>query len=286
MSNLSFAAVSPTDIILSPSRLTHGGVDLGGTVDSVTVGIKYDLADIMVDQFGKTVLDKKVSGHAYSVKCTLSELKNIDRWKTAFPSAAEIVNGGVKSVLFQMAVGDSMRSHALPLIVHPLENADGNKNGDFNIDLAVCLQAAEVKYGPDKQSGLAVEFLVLPNTGVSPARFMVYGDPANGVVHASAAGAVAGGGNVTNGLISAEAVFDAYTKTETITVLCVGQTSGNTFSVTGSVSGALGTFHVAAASTSVANFVSNQITFTFTQGTIQAAYNDSFTIATTGSNFA
>lgn len=286
MSNLSTANVTPTDIILSPARLNFNGVDLGGTMGNVLVGVKLDLADITVDQYGKTVIDKKVSGHHYHVKTELAEAKNVDHWKVAFPSAKEIVNGGVKSMLFDMAIGDSLLSHAHPLIVHPLERADADKNGDFNIDLAVCLQAVEVKYDPSKQTGLAVEFGVLPNTGVSPARFFVYGDPTNGVVHASAAAAVAGGGNVGNGTIGTEVVFDAYTKTEVVTVLCVGASTGNDFYVSGSVSGAIGEFHVAAANGSMHTFVSNQISFIFTQGTVQSAFNDSYTIATTASNFA
>lgn len=286
MSNLSTANVTPGDIILSPGRITHGGVDLGGTVDSITIGVKYDLADIMVDQYGKTPLNKKVSGHAYTVKCTLSELKNIDRWKTAFPSAVKIVNGGVKSMLFQMAIGDSLLDRALPLIVHPLENADADLNGDFNFDLAVCMEASEVKYGPEKQTGLAVEFVIFPNTAISPARFFVYGDPSNALTHASAAAAVAGGGNVGNGVISAEAAFDGSTKTEVITVKCVGATSGNDFFVSGTLSGAIGEFHIAASAATTHNFVSDVIAFTFTQGSTQSAFNDSYTIATTASNYA
>lgn len=286
MSNLSTANVTPTDIILSPCRLTFGGVDLGGTMGGVQIGVKLDLADIMVDQYGKTVIDKKVSGHAYHVKTELAEAKNVDHWAVAFPSSQEIINGPTKSMLFQMAIGDSLLSHAQELIVHPLENANADLSGDFTFDLAVCTEAVEIKFDASKQTGLAVDFVILPNTAVSPARFFVYGDPTNGVVHAIAAAAVPGGGNVGNGTIGTEVAYDAYTKTEVVTVRCVGATTGNDFFVSGSVSGALGEFHVAAASASTHSFVCNEISFIFTQGSTQSAYNDSYTIATTASNYA
>lgn len=283
--SLSTANVNPNNISLTPMRVKFNGVDLGGTADQVSVNIKYELSDIMVDQFGKSILDKKVSGMAYSVKLTLAEIKNIDNWKVAFPHAHEIVNGGTKSIYMDMQIGDSLLSHAAALILHPLENADADLSGDYKFFKAACMSATEVKYGPEKQAGLHVEFVIFPDTSVTPARYMVYGDPSNGIVHASAGSATAGS-NTGNGTVDTIAVFDGFTKTETVTIKCVGQTSGNDFYISGSVTGPMAEAHVASGSGNTVNVVTPQISFTIHQGSVQFAYNDSFTIATTGSNYA
>jgi hypothetical protein len=151
------------------------------------------------------------------------------------------------------------------------------------------MQASEVKYGPEKQTGLAVEIHIFPNLGVSPPLFMTFGDPAIGLIAASA-GAATPGANTGNGTISSIAVFSGITKSETITINMLDTVTGNDFSVTGSVSGALGVFHLAATSTSTVNVVPvtgspDVINFTLTQGTVQFAIGDTFTIATTAANY-
>lgn len=283
--SLSTATVTPTNIALSPMRVKWNGVDLGGTTDHVSLSIKYDTADIMVDQFGKSVIDKVVSGMHYSIKLTLSEIKNMDNWKVAFPSMHEIINGGTKSMYSDMQIGDHLLAKAQQLLLHPLENADADLSQDYLFYKAICVEASEVKYGPDKQSGLNVEFIVFPDTSVSPARYMTHGDPSNGIVNASA-GSVTPGANTGNGTVDTVAVYNGYTKTETITIQCVGVSTGNDFYVSGSVSGALYEGHIAAGSGSTLNVVTPVISFTIHQGTVQYAYHDSFTIATTASNFA
>lgn len=282
----STANVNPLNITLSPMRVKYKGVDLGGTVNAVTISIKFETADIMVDQFGKSIIDKVVNGLQYSIKTEISEIKNTDNWQVVFPSSHEVINGGVKSIYMDMQVGDHLLTHAGLLVLHPLEKVDADLSSDYNFFKAVSIGASEIKYGPDKQSGLSIEWIVFPDTSVVPAKYMIFGDPSNGLTAASAGSPVAGGGNVGNETITSVAVFNGVTKTEVITVQCVGASSGNDWSVSGSISGPLGTFHIAAANGSTHNFVSPVISFTMNQNTVQAAYGDSFTISTTASNYS
>jgi hypothetical protein len=271
-------------------RVTYNGVDLGGTTDSVTISKKIDMADVMVDQYGKTPIDKKVSGYAYSIKFTLAEVKNKANWKVVFPSDSLVTSGPNSAISADMNIGDSLYARAQLLVLHPLEATNGDLSEDYNFPKAASIQTSEVKYGPEKQTGLSVEIIVFPNLGVSPPHFFTYGDPSIGTTPASAAGPVAGS-NTGNGTITNVAVFNGVTKTETITVLFLdGGGTGNNYIVTGSISGALGYGHVNSASSSTSNFVPNPanpqvITFTVTQGTVEFVANDSFTIATTASNF-
>lgn len=281
----STATVNPSNIPLSPMRVTFNGVDLGGTTDSVAVNIKYDLADIMVDQYGKTSLNKKVAGQEIHVKFVLAEVKYKPNWAVAFPHAHLVTSGGNTMEYFNVATGDDLLSKAQKLILHPLEAVDADLSEDYTFFKAAALSASEVKYGPDKQTGLSVDMIIFPDTAASPARFMTYGDPSIGLVAASASGATAAGGNTGNGTISSIVAYSGVTVDETITVACVGQTSGNDFSVVGSVSGTIGVFHIAAANLSTANFVASKISFTMTQGSTQFVYGDSFSIDTLASNY-
>lgn len=281
----STANVQPQDIPLTPMRVTWNGVDQGGTTDHCTVSVKYAMANIEVDQFGKTIIDQVVSGMAFHVKTVLAESRNADKWAVAFPSMHEVVNGGTKSMYADMQIGDHLLAKAKTLILHPLERADADLAGDFTFTKAICINASEVKYGPDKQTGLSVEFMIYPDISVSPAKFMIFGDPSNGLTAATIAAAVAGS-NTGNGTIGTEAAYNGITKTETITLLCVGASTGNDFYVSGSVSGALGEFHIAAGSGSTHTFVVPQLSFIMHQGSTQFVYGDSFTIATTASNYS
>ena len=290
------ATITPVNIVLTPMRVTaypvgspsSGGVDLGGTEGGVTLSIKTDLADIMVDQFGKTPINSIVSGHAFGVKCTLAETANKARWKEAFPHFNLVTDGSGNTLfVFNMEVGDSLLSHAGRLNLHPLDKPDNDTSQDININLAACKSAAELKYGPDKQVGIAVEFMVYPDTTVIPARFMTFGDPTISPVAATAAAAVPGS-NTGNGTVSSPVAFSGVTITETITLSCVAVDSshGNVFTVIGSVSGSLGTIEIASTSGGTQNFSNPKIGFTLHQGTVEYAYGDSFTIATVAANYA
>src|SRR5512135_1690421 len=214
MSN-SNATIQPAQIVLTPMRVTFNSIDLGGTEGGVTFGVKYELADIMVDQYGKTILDAAVSGMGFTCKYILAESKLASNWKVAFPHS-KLVGGAM--VYFDMRVGDRLLDHAFPLILHPLSAVDGDLTQDIKAFKAAARSVSEIKYGPDKQVGLSVEMTIFPDTSVIPARFVIYGDPSVGIVNASVAAAVAGA-NTGNGTISAEAANNAYTKTETITVM-------------------------------------------------------------------
>lgn len=283
----STANVTISNLQLTPMRVTFNGVDLGATNGGVEFSPKLEYADIMADQYGKTVLDKRVSGYAFTCKFSLGEVQNKANWKVAFPSMKQ-VGTGPYAMYSDMQVGDSLIGHAQTLILHPLDHIDGDLSGDYKFYKAACISAPQLKYTPDKQVELAVEMVIFPDTTVSPARWFTYGDPTIGVVAASAGTpSLTGTGN---GTCTSVAVTSGVTKTETITATCVGigASSSTEFAVSGSISGPLGVVNLAHASSSTANFVSTPsgiISFTLTQGSTAFVVGDAFTIATTAANF-
>jgi hypothetical protein len=282
---VSFAAVTPTNLELTPVRISYDGVDLGASLGNVKVNVKYDKAELKADQFGTSIIDRVNSGLNVTVETELAEFQNKDIIKVVFPNMVELTSGPNKAAYFVSKVGEHDLSLAKQLILHPLSKQDADFSGDWLFYQAVANGDSSVTYGPQEQIKLKLIWNVYLDTSVQPARFCFHGDPSIGVVNAVAAAAVAGS-NTGNGTISAEVAYNGFTVTETITVLCVGSTSGNDFYVSGSVSGPLGEVHVAAANLSTVNFVSDQITFTINQGSTQFITGDSFTIATTGANYA
>jgi len=292
---LSYPTITPNDIVLSPMQVFFtpaGGsqVDLGATEGGVTLSVKTDLAEKMADQFGKTAIDRVIAGHHFQVKFTLAELTDKARiWKNAFPYM-QLVNDGSGHYLgiFTMQIGANMLAVAGQMVLHPISQAASDHSLDITIDLATCESAAEVKYGPDKQAGLACVFDVYPNTAVSPARFLRYGDTTIAVTNASAGAPVAASGNTGNGTITSVAVFNGFTKTETITIQAIGtgSASSNVFEVSGSLSNILGVFTLGHTNGNTANFSSAVVSFTATQGSAAFVLGDSFTIATTAANYS
>lgn len=283
MSN-SNAQVNTQNFELTPCRITYKGVDLGGSLGNVKVNVNYDRANIMADQHGTSVLDRVSSGINATIETELVEYKNKDILKVVFPNSLELVSGGNKAEYFVSDVGTHDVDLSGELLLHPLSKVDADLSGDWLFYQAIADGKSTVTFGPQEQIKLKIVWNTYLDTSVIPAKLAIHGDPSIGVIDAAAAAPVAGV-NTGNGTVTLQTAYNGFTVTETITVQCVGQTSGNDFVVNGSLSGALGNVHVGAVSTNFVNFVSPQITFRITQGSTQFAFGDSFTIATTAANY-
>lgn len=281
--SVSFAAINPAMTELTPARLTYKGVDLGGTLANIVISVEAMKADILQDQLGKTVIDRRISGHKMTLTTELTEIKNKDTLKVAFTWMNEITSGGNKALYATSQVGRSDLSDAGLLLVHPLSLPDSDLSGDVRFYKATPEGKSELVYGPDKQLTLKTVWNVYPDTSVVPAKFMFFGDPAVGLVNASAGSpSFVGTGN---GLMSAVAVDNLYTKTETITATLVTVVvNGGVFEVAGSLSGPLGLATVGLTFNAPAD--EHVISFLISDGSTDFALGDQFTVVTTGANYA
>lgn len=96
MPPVSFGDIDTKNMELTPMKVKWKGpgmaaaVDLGGTLDNVVISMAYKKSDIMADQMGKTVLDRRVSGIDIKVTTSLVEIQNKDIWKVVFPHATQV----------------------------------------------------------------------------------------------------------------------------------------------------------------------------------------------------
>ena len=275
---MSQAVVTTSNMELTPMRVTFDGVDLGGTLGNISFTAKYMKANIMADQSGQTVRDRRVSGIEVTLTTELTEIQNKDIWKVVFPHATKIGTGtgSLAAIKFDQNVGDGDLANAKQLVLHPLSKPDADLSTDYTFFKAVASAESSITFGPTEQARLKIVWNILPDESQVLNKFFRYGSPAIVQTPAAAAAAVPGGSNVGNGTIGSVSVSNTYTKTETITLSCVTAiANGGVFFVEGSVSGPLGLATVGTP------FVSNEIVLTVSDGATDFAAGDSFTIATT-----
>lgn len=174
---MSYATVTTSSMELTPMRVTFDGVDLGGTLANVVISSKYAKSNILADQSGSTVRDRRVSGIEITVTTELTEIQNKDIWKVVFPHAT-LISTGTAAIVFKENMGDSDLANANLLTLHPLSKADGDLTTDYNFYKAVASAESTITYGPNEQARLKIVWNILPDESVQPNQFFKYGDPA------------------------------------------------------------------------------------------------------------
>ena len=277
---MSTATVTTSNMELTPMRVSFGTagseVDLGGSMANVVISAAYRKASILADQSGSTVRDRRVSGVEITVTTELTEIQSKDIWKVVFPHATKIGTGigSLAAIKFDDNIGDSDLVNAKQLVLHPLSKADADKSSDYTFFKAVASAESSITYGPNEQARLKIVWNILPDESQTPNKFFRYGDPALVQTAATAGTPVKTG--TGNGTMTGVTVYNAFTKTETITAKCVtAAVNGGVFYVSGSISGPLGLATVGTA------FVSPVISFTITDGATDWVVNDQWTVATT-----
>lgn len=168
--------VDITKMELTPCTVKFNNIDLGGTIDNVEVTVETQKAPLLADQFGKTELDGRVSGHVVKVKTKLTEVQTRDNWIVAFPFATK--ESGSPSgdfIQYSNKVGSAYYAAAKALILHP-KSMGAAKTMDWNFGKAIAQGVSPFVFGPEEQQGLEVEFVIYPDT--TSENFFKIGDPA------------------------------------------------------------------------------------------------------------
>ncbi len=237
MSGPSYAAVTPANMELTPSRFKFGGVDLGGTLGNVAIKPVYEKAEIKADQFGSSVLDRRVKGVKITIETQLTEVKNKDNWMVVFPHLRDATSGS-RVLDFVSKVGESDLALAKELLIHPLSLADSDVSGDFFAWKATAEAASDYTLGPDGQTTLKVLFNLYLDTSVTPARLARLGD--KDIVITSGSGIAALANLIgANPIVLTSAILGASRNTQTFTTHVSVAAANPTNLVIATVSGTL-----------------------------------------------
>jgi hypothetical protein len=276
----------PQTIFLSSAVCIYKGVNLG-LVSGVKVKIQEQTTEAKSDQFGKAIVNHFYVGNQIDIEMMFDEF-TAARMKQAFPQAAFIESGGAARIQWGKQIGDDYYSDAGVLEIFASNDDVAFAGRRFTFHKVAPQGDAEIEYGPDKQIRIKSKFFCYPDLTSVNGYYGYLGDLAAGTLVAASAGSpVAGGGNVGNGTVTGIFVSDQYTKTEVWTLECIAAIpNGGIFSVSGSVTGAMGNATVGSAYVS-RNLTpaTSEIGFLINDGATDFADGDTFTIATTAANY-
>lgn len=166
-----------TNVKIGVCSVSLNGTDLGHTEGGVEVVYSPEYADILVDQYGKTAVDKVLIGEKFMVKVPLAEsvLANIKRAMptgTATPSDASPTK-----ITMGRSSGYKLSTFATRLVLHPIANAGSNRVDDVILHKAVVVSEVAMAFKTDQERILAVEFLALIDETQADGAFLgTFGD--------------------------------------------------------------------------------------------------------------
>ena len=178
MANGSTAA-NPTNIELTPMRVTWNGVDLGATAAGAQISIKTSKAPITADQYGKTDLDMRTNGQKITVTTELLETRDISKWAVVFPGAS-FISGASAALTIQLPIGRSDLANAQLLNLHPLVKPDSDATQDHNFYQAHPSEESSITYVPGGEAKLKLVWNIFPSITGGVVKFYKYGTIATG----------------------------------------------------------------------------------------------------------
>jgi len=111
--------------------LVLGATNLGFTDESTTVVVGTEYADITVDKYGSTLVDKRVMGRSVTITTNLKQTSKSDLadvWAKAFPAND---GAGVARIDLAAETNDSMRALGAVLVLKRRNSADATENFTF-----------------------------------------------------------------------------------------------------------------------------------------------------------
>jgi hypothetical protein len=148
--------------------VTWGGTDLGHTKGGVEVSYEPEYADVTVDAYGNTPVDKKLTGEKLTVKVPLAE-ETIANMRVAIPQS-EFAGAANKRVTLGHKAGQSAYADAQQLVLHPI--AEGTRIVDVVLYKAIAVGTVVLGHKIDDQRIIEVEFVALIDESKSDGNYL------------------------------------------------------------------------------------------------------------------
>jgi len=141
-------------------QVVFNGVDLGHTKDGVSFSYEPDIADVTVDQYGSSPINKVLIGENLQMKLSLAE-QTLANMKVALPGASHETGAEGSRLEIGRNCGYELDNEAHLLRLHPIANEASDLSEDVVIYKAVAVEAVETNYKVDEQRVLEVTFQAL-----------------------------------------------------------------------------------------------------------------------------
>lgn len=165
-----------TKVKVGTCDVKAAGTDLGHTKGGVEISYEPSYHDIQVDEYGETVVNKKLLGEKFTAKVPLAEY-TLANLAVAIPNSS-IVGTTPQKLTFGSKAGKDMLSKAVAWVFHPID-AGASKAFDINIPKGVVTSTVTITHVNDAERAIEVTVeALLDETATDGAYLAFIGDPA------------------------------------------------------------------------------------------------------------
>lgn len=149
-----------SNVKIGPAKITYGSTEVGHTLGGSKVAYEQKFADIKVDYYGDTPVDRVLTGEGLTVKVKLAE-STLENLKACMPFAS-LENSGQKNMLSVGSIaGQKASANVATLVLHPTYLADNDTSEDVVMYKAVSTEPIELNYEYDNERVYEVTFVAL-----------------------------------------------------------------------------------------------------------------------------
>lgn len=171
-----YTSTNAENVQLGPCSVNFASTDLGLTKGGVEVTVQTSTYKVTVDQFGSTEVNEYISGRTAMVKVPMAET-DLNLLQKIIPYSTLVTDGvdaNKKKVNVTVSMGESLRSFADKLILHPISATASEKNFDFTMPISCPKGEFTFAYKVDEERVYNVEFYGFPD--LSTGLLYVIGD--------------------------------------------------------------------------------------------------------------
>ncbi len=137
-----------------------GGVSVGHSKGGCEISYNPEYADLTVDQFGGTPVDKALIKEEFSAKIPLAEI-TIENIKKSIPNGTLTTDGAKKKLTIGRSAGYKLSATAAQIVLHPIRNAANDITEDVTIHRGVIVGEAKLNKKFDEQEVIEVTIMAL-----------------------------------------------------------------------------------------------------------------------------
>lgn len=156
------------NVQLGVCSVTYNNVDLGHTKGGVEVSYEPTYADITVDKYGETIVEKRLMGEKFTAKVPLAEF-TIANMKNAIPNST-FGGAGNKRITIGKSAGAKATDLTAQLVLHPI--SEGTRRHDIVLYKAFVSSEVVLNHKIDEQKIIEVTFEALLDESKSDGAYL------------------------------------------------------------------------------------------------------------------